>query len=144
MAKPENPLTRQLLISSPILENMDIMFSSISAFNLHVLLEQTETGRTIASIAELANCQVEADTRKEALQAIQELVSDRLSRVEVLPLEVSLKQPVRENPWTEFIGMFEGDAEFMAISAELRAERQLDLDNVASCRLGQSKQRLDG
>jgi hypothetical protein len=32
----------------------------------------------------------------------------------------------RENPWTEFIGMFEGDAEFAAIAAELRAERELD------------------
>jgi hypothetical protein len=130
MAKQENPLKGQLLISSSILENRDIMLSSTSAFNLHVLLEQTETGRTIASIAELANCQVEADTRKEALQAIQELVSDRLSRVEVLPLEVSLKQPVRENPWTEFIGMFEGDAEFAQMAAQWQAERDQDADEA--------------
>jgi hypothetical protein len=109
---------------------MDIMLSSTSAFNLHVLLEQTETGRTIASIAELANCQVEADTRKEALQAIQELVSDRLSSVEVLPLEISLKEPVRENPWTEFIGMFEGDAEFAEMAAQWQAERDQDADDA--------------
>jgi predicted RNase H-like HicB family nuclease len=62
------------------------------------MLEQTESGQIIASIAELANCQVEADTRKEALEAIQELVSDRLNKVEVLPLEVSLDKTVRENP----------------------------------------------
>jgi predicted RNase H-like HicB family nuclease len=44
-------------------------------FNLHVLLEQTDTGRTIASIAELSNCHMEADTCKAALEAIQELVN---------------------------------------------------------------------
>ena len=64
---------------------MNIVLSSSAALNLHVLLKQTETERIVASIAEFANCQVEADTRKEALAAIQKLVSDRLSNVEVLP-----------------------------------------------------------
>jgi hypothetical protein len=110
---------------------MDTVVTSTSAFNLHILLKQTEAGRTIASIAELANFQVEADTRKEALAAIQALVSDRLNNVEVLPLEVSLKQPDRENPWTEFIGMFERDAEFAEIAAQWQAEREQDADDLA-------------
>jgi hypothetical protein len=49
---------------------MSITILSTSELNLHILLEQTAAGRTIASIAELANCQVEADTRKDALEAI--------------------------------------------------------------------------
>jgi predicted RNase H-like HicB family nuclease len=110
---------------------MNIMPSSTTALNFHVLLEQTATGRTIASIAELANCQVEADTRKEALEAIQELVSDRLNNVEVLPLEVSLSEPERENPWTEFIGMFEGDDEFAEMAAQWQAERNQATDDLA-------------
>jgi hypothetical protein len=57
---------------------MSILSSSRPGLNFHVLLEKSEAGRTIASIAELANCRVEADSRKEALVAIQELVSDRL------------------------------------------------------------------
>ncbi|HEY9908272.1 MAG TPA: hypothetical protein V6D18_11795 [Thermosynechococcaceae cyanobacterium] len=103
---------------------MNILLSSTPAFNLHVLLEQTETGQTIASIAELADCRVEAGTRKEALAAIQALVSDRLSNVEVLPLEISSTPPVQKNPWTEFIGMFEGDAEFAEIASQWRTERE--------------------
>lgn len=118
------------MINPTTLENTDIMLSSMSAFSLHVLIKQTEVGRTIASIAELANCQVEADTRKEALEAIQKLVSDRLSNVEVLPLEVPLKEVVWENPWTEFIGMFEGDAEFSEMAAQWQAEREQDADDA--------------
>jgi hypothetical protein len=99
-------------------------------FKLHVLLEQTEAGRVIGSIAELANCRVEAETRKQALAAIQELVNKRLSKVEVLPLEIPLAQTVTENPWTEFIGMFEGDAEFAEMAAQWRAEREQDADDL--------------
>ncbi|NEP10779.1 MAG: type II toxin-antitoxin system HicB family antitoxin [Symploca sp. SIO2C1] len=101
---------------------MNIVSSSTVALNLHVFLEPTETGQIMASIAELANCQVEANTRAEALVAIQELVSDRLSKVEVLPLEIPLKDPERENPWTEFVGMFQGDAEFAEMAAQWQAE----------------------
>ncbi|MGB8701101.1 MAG: hypothetical protein WCD18_16945 [Thermosynechococcaceae cyanobacterium] len=62
---------------------------------------------------------------------IRKVVGDRLSDVEVLPLEVSLKGVEGENPWTEFIGMFEGDAEFAETAAQLRAERNLDADDEA-------------
>ncbi len=50
--------------------------------------------------------------------AICRLVSDRLSRIEVLPLPVSSQASDSDNPWTEFIEMFEGDAEFAAIAGE--------------------------
>jgi hypothetical protein len=110
---------------------MTILHSSDPALNFHVLLEKNEAGRIIASIAELSNCRVEADSRNEALVAIQELVSDRLSNVEVLPLEVAPARAVEENPWTEFIGMFEGDAEFAEMANQWRLERLQDEDNLA-------------
>jgi predicted RNase H-like HicB family nuclease len=110
---------------------MNFIPSRAAAFSFHVLLEQTDAGQIIASISELANCQVEADTREEALAAIQKLFRDRLSNVEVLPLEVSLEQSVRENLWTEFIGMFEGDAEFAEMATQWQAERAQDTDDVA-------------
>lgn len=59
---------------------------------------------------------MESDTRKKALEAIQKLVSD----VEVLPIEVSIKESIRENLWAEFIGMFKGDAEFAEMVAKWR------------------------
>jgi hypothetical protein len=110
---------------------MSTLLPSKVDFNFHVLLKQTDSGRVVASIAELANCQVEAETRNEALVAIQALVGDRLSDVEVLPLEVSLKGVEGKNPWTEFIGMFEGDTEFAEMAAQLRAERELEADDEA-------------
>jgi hypothetical protein len=112
-------------------KSMSTLLPSKADFNFHVLLKHADSGRVIASIAELANCQVEAETRNEALVAIQALVGDRLSDVEVVPLEVSLKGIKGENPWTEFIGMFEGDTEFAEIAAQLRAERGLDTDDGA-------------
>ncbi|WP_432805990.1 nucleotidyltransferase family protein [Geitlerinema calcuttense] len=66
----------------------------------------------------------------KAIYATQELAIARLSRVEVLPLEVALKQPVQENPWTAFIGMFEGDAEFAQMAAQWQAERNQDADDA--------------
>ena len=108
---------------------MSTLLPSKADFNFHILLKQTNSGRVIASIAELANCQVEAETRKEALVAIQTLVGNRLSDVEVLPLKVSLNNIEKENPWTEFIGMFEGDTEFTEMAVQLRAERELDVDD---------------
>jgi hypothetical protein len=114
-----------------MLEKMSTLIPSKVDFNFHVLLKQTDSGRVIASIAELANCQVEAETRKEALVAIQALVGDRLSDVEVVPLEVSLKGVEGENPWAEFIGMFEGDAEFAEMASQWCAERKLEADDEA-------------
>ena len=49
----------------------------------------------------------------------------RLANIEVLTLEVS------NNPWTEFIGMFEGDKEFADLAAQLRTERKLDINGAA-------------
>ena len=61
------------------------------------------------------------------------VVGDRLKNVEVLLLEVSMKksdrekkEPDKENPWMEFIGMFEGDAEFAEMMAQWRVERGQD------------------
>jgi hypothetical protein len=69
---------------------------------------------------------MEPDTRKKALEVIQKLVSD----VEVLPIEFSVKESIRENSWTEFVGMFEGDTEFAEMAAKWRSERNWDEDDV--------------
>ncbi|NET54193.1 MAG: hypothetical protein F6K09_37950, partial [Merismopedia sp. SIO2A8] len=102
---------------------MDI-FADPSSLNLHVLIE-TKQGETVASIAELANVQVKADTRGEALVAIQSLLQERLSNVEILPLTIAPKQ-TSDNPWIEFTGFFEGDDEFAELAEELRLEREFD------------------
>jgi hypothetical protein len=110
---------------------MSLPNSTAKELNLHVLLEQTPTGHTLATIAEISGCQVEAPTREAALAALQTKLSDRLSKIEVLPLTIPTLQPAQENPWIEFIGMFKGDEEFAEIANELRAAREIELDDVA-------------
>jgi len=88
--------------------------------NFHILLEPIEPGQITASIAELPHCHFTASTREAAINGIEILVRDRLAKIEIIPFPSH-----RENPWLEFIGMFENDDDFHAIASELRAEREL-------------------
>ncbi len=93
--------------------------ANLNKMSLHVLLEQVESGYFMASVPELIDCVASAETREAAIAAVQEKVKMRLANIEVLMLEVS------NNPWTEFIGMFEGDKEFADLAEELRSEREV-------------------
>lgn len=98
--------------------------ASPNGLSLRVLVEKTESGDFIASVPELSNCVASGDSREAAITALQEKVKARLLNIEVLTLEVP------NNPWIDFIGMFEGDEEFAELAAELRAERELDINDV--------------
>ena len=95
------------------------------------MIEQTASGRSVASVLELPSYQVEASTEEQAIAELRQMVISRFAKVKIMPLELLLAQLAQTNPWTEFIGMFEGDAEFAELAAELQAERDLDMDNVA-------------
>ncbi|MDZ7961719.1 MAG: hypothetical protein RMY34_28220 [Aulosira sp. DedQUE10] len=97
--------------------------TSFNRLSLHVLVEQAQSGLFIASVPELLNCTAEAETRSDAIAAVQEQIKARLANIEVLTLEVA------NNPWTDFIGMFEGDEEFADLAQELRTERELDINS---------------
>ena len=84
--------------------------------NFHILLEPIAPGQITASIAELPHCHFTAPTREAAINGIAVLVRDRLAKIEVIPFPTD-----RENPWLEFIGMFENDPDFHSIATELRA-----------------------
>jgi hypothetical protein len=99
--------------------------TSLNRLSLHVLLEQASSGHFIASVPELPDCAASAKTRTDALAAVQEKVRARLTNIEVLTLEVA------NNPWTDFIGMFEGDDEFATLAQELRTEREMDINGTA-------------
>lgn len=106
--------------------------TSLNRLSLHVLVEQASEGHFIVSVPELPDCVAEAETRSDAfpfgvaegIAAVQEQVRVRLANIEVLTLEVA------NNPWTDFIGMFEGDDEFATLAQELRTERELDINST--------------
>lgn len=115
---------------APVFMNL-LAVTSFNRLSLHVLVEQAQSGLFIASVPELPNCTAEAETRSDAfpfgvaegIAAVQEQIKARLANIEVLTLEVA------NNPWTDFIGMFEGDEEFADLAQELRTERELDINS---------------
>lgn len=104
---------------------MALSISQAQNLTLHLLLEKTEDGRSRASVLELPDYVVEVSTDEEAIRRLQEMVDQRFAKIQVRAVDVSV-QTERKNPWIEFIGMFEGDADFAEIAAELRLERGFD------------------
>lgn len=105
--------------------NLNLLpLTSFNRLSLHVLVEQRTSGYFIASVPELPDCAAEAETRDIAIASVQEKVRAILANTEVLTLEVA------NNPWTDFIGMFEGDDEFADLAQELRTERELDINDT--------------
>ncbi len=102
---------------------------------LNLVLEQTVDGRSLARVMELPDCQVEASTDEQAIAQLQDILAQRFAKAKILSLDIPLtlpsESPIRENPWLEFIGMFKGNEDFAAIAAELRAEREMDLEDIA-------------
>jgi predicted RNase H-like HicB family nuclease len=115
--------------------NLQLVSQSPPDFTLHILLEQQPNGHTWANVPALPNCAVERSTREEALEAIQRLISERLTSVEVLPIHIS-PTPHSASPtpqsWQPFLGMFKDDPYFAAIADELWAKRQSEDDEEIS------------
>ncbi|MBD2518956.1 type II toxin-antitoxin system HicB family antitoxin [Nostoc sp. FACHB-973] len=114
--------------------------TSLNRLSLHILIEQASSGHFIASVPELPNCVAEAENRsdafpfgvavraaspREGIASVQQQIKTRLANIEVLTLEVV------NNPWTDFIGMFNGDDDFADIAQELRSERELDIQCIS-------------
>jgi predicted RNase H-like HicB family nuclease len=115
--------------------NLHIAAQSSPDFTLHILLEQQPNGHIWATVPALPNCAVERSTREEALEAIQQLISERLTSVEVLPIHVtSIAESVSSTApsWQPFLGIFKDDPYFAAIADQLRAKRQVDDDEEIS------------
>jgi predicted RNase H-like HicB family nuclease len=105
---------------------------SLNKLPLHILVERLDSGHFIASVTELADCVAEAENREDAISSmgyayafLQEKIQARLANIEILTIEVA------NNPWTDFIGMFEGDEDFAQLAEELRTERELDINGAA-------------
>ncbi len=109
-----------------VLLSMNLLdLKNLNRLSLHILVERADSGHFRASVPELPDCAAEAETRSAAFATLQEKVKAKLANTEVLTLEVS------NNPWTDFIGMFEGDDDFADLAEELRNERNLDVNTAA-------------
>jgi hypothetical protein len=97
--------------------------------DFHFLMEENSEGQVVATVAELADCQVIANSQAAAIVELEKKLHDRFAKITVVPFTMSVNpsiEPQRENPWTEFMGMYKDDTVFAEIAAELRAERGLE------------------
>lgn len=111
--------------------NLHVTSQSSSDITLHILLEQQANGHFWATVPTLPNCSVERATKEEAMEAIQQLLLERLSTVEVLPVQVSDRTNISSTSapsWKPFLGMFKDDPYFAEIADELWAKRQVEND----------------
>jgi predicted RNase H-like HicB family nuclease len=101
---------------------------------LHILLEQQADGQVLARVPALLNCALERSTREEALEAIQQLLSEKLATVEVLPVHISPSPAAltETQSWKPFLGMFKDDPYFAEIADELWAKRQVEDESEIS------------
>ncbi len=108
--------------------NLPVSINSTELVNFHFLLEERLDGQILGTIAELPGSQVTAATQEDAIAELQQMARDRTAKMTVVPfsLPIYLEAAQEENPWEEFIGMYEGDPIFAEIAAELRAERGLE------------------
>ncbi len=98
-----------------------------SSYN--VLIEYQSEGKVKASVLGWPECQVEANTKAEALQQLQQIVTERLRDREIVSLEVEVPQPQQEHPWMKFAGkFFDSDREFEEFVADIQAYRK-EIDN---------------
>lgn len=106
-----------MVLSIPQLQNL----------TLHLMVEKIEEGRSRARVLELPDCVVEAPSSEEAIEQLQAMIRERFTGAELVSFDVPLNvRTERENPWTEFIGLYEGDSDFAEIASELRRERGFD------------------
>lgn len=111
-----------MVLSVPQLQNL----------TLHLLLEKTEDGRSRASVLELPNCSVEALTDEQAIEQLQQVVTERLTHARVLPMTISLPQRLpSQRSWMKYAGVFKDDPDFAEIAESLRAERREESDGTS-------------
>ncbi len=80
-----------------------------------------------ASVQGWPSCSVAAATREEALRRLRATLLERLSEVEVVPVEIELPQSA--HPWMKFAGMYRDDPMFDEVQEEIAAyRRELDAE----------------
>jgi predicted RNase H-like HicB family nuclease len=90
--------------------------------NYAILIETPKSGGYRATALGLPNCRAKGETRELALQNIQQLLTTRLDRGEIVTLKIN--SPHQEHPWMQFAGMFKTDPQFEDMLTDIEVYRQ--------------------
>lgn len=88
---------------------------------------ENSQNRYRATVIGWPSCAATGETRDEALSRLREDLDKRLSKVEIVSLEVKGRHPI-----LEFAGVFMDDPDFDEVQAEIEAyRRELDAEEEA-------------
>ena len=107
-----------------------------STIKVSILLHEREDGKTIASVLEVPDCNVEADNREQAITSLKESLSRKLETFEVISLELPTNLPLsslqqKEQPWANSADIFRDDQQFEEFQQEMQFYRD-ELDTLNS------------
>lgn len=94
----------------------------LSNLTYNVVIETENEGTVRATVWGLLDCQASGATREEALAKVGQLLKARLSKAEIVKMEMELPKP--EHPWKKFAGMFKDDPDFDDVLADIEAFRR--------------------
>lgn len=94
-----------------------------------ILLEETGNDSFHAIALGLPDCRAVAPTRQQALAKLRVLLARRLSKAEIVEIEIPQAASPAEHAWKPFAGMFENEALFDEVLEEIEAHRRhIDAD----------------
>ena len=88
----------------------------------NAIVENTTPHGYTASIQEWPSCSATGATKAEALTRLRQAISDRLSKVEIVPIEVDV--PGNGHPLAKVLGIFEDDPTFDQFVEDMAAYRR--------------------
>lgn len=89
-----------------------------------ILLRSKPKDGYVATALTLANIEVEAPTREQALARIRQVISNTLAQGEIVDLEISESKPIIASSYDEIFGMFKDDPTFPEFLDEVEKYRK--------------------
>ena len=91
-----------------------------------VLVEENGVDGFQAIALGLPECRVVAVTREQALTKLRAALAERLSKAEVVEVEIPRQSAQTEHSWKKFAGMFEDEPLFGEVLEDIEARRRED------------------
>lgn len=95
----------------------------------YTVMLKEENGHIQATVPALPECMVKAPTRSEALATIRQSISEIMSQIEIVQVEVSTEPKsgslIHETPW-EWFGAFKNDPAWGELFDDIERRRHSD------------------
>lgn len=106
------------------IEELTSTADMLSKLTYNVVIETENEDMVRATVWGLPDCQAEEKTRSEALEKVRELLKARLSKAEIVQMEMEMELPKPEHPWMKFAGMYADNPVFPEVLEHIEADRR--------------------